>query len=205
MDDRLFFPATLRNRTVIGEVLSDILPKNGIVLEIASGSGEHGITFQKQFSNIIWQTSDPDPSCRRSINAWIMHEKLEQKMPLSIDLSVEKTPWPLTQKYISNISSIICINLIHIAHWDCTKFLFKESANFLRKDSPLILYGPFKRENAHTSESNATFDRLLKRQNANWGIRDLEEIDKIAIEFGFKRRNLIRMPANNLTLIFRRA
>ena len=205
MDDRLFFPATLRNRTVIGEVLSDILPKNGIVLEIASGSGEHGITFQKQFSNIIWQTSDPDPSCRRSINAWIMHEKLDKKMPLSIDLSVDKTPWPLTRKCISNISSIICINLIHIAHWDCTKFLFQESANFLKKDSPLILYGPFKRENAHTSESNATFDRLLKRQNANWGIRDLEEIDKIAIEFGFKRSNLIRMPANNLTLIFRRA
>ena len=86
MDERLFFPATLRNRAVIGEVLDEFLPKQGITLEIASGSGEHGVTFQKRLPNIIWQTSDSDQSCRRSINSWIRHERLTEKMPLAIDL-----------------------------------------------------------------------------------------------------------------------
>ncbi len=204
MDERLFFSATLRNRTAIGKVLDESLPHDGIVLEIASGSGEHGVTFQKQFPNIIWQTSDPDQACRKSINSWIRHERLTKKMPLAIDLSVEKTPWPLTNTFKSKINAIICINLIHIANWDCTQFLFKESGKYLQRDSPLILYGPFKRDNTHTSESNANFDRSLKSRNKHWGVRNLEDEEKIAKSSGFKRSNLITMPANNLSLIFHR-
>ncbi len=204
MDERLFFPATLRNRRAIGEVLDKFLPQHGIVLEIASGSGEHGVTFQKRFPNILWQTSDPDPSCRKSINSWIMHEALAEKMPLSIDLSVEKTPWPLPNKYISKVSAIICINLIHIAHWNCTKFLFKESEKHLKRSSTLILYGPFKINNSHTSESNAIFDMSLRSRNKHWGIRDLDAVDEVAEIHSFKRRNLIKMPANNFCLVFSR-
>ncbi len=204
MDERLFFPATLRNRSVIGEVLDECLPQNGITLEIASGSGEHGVTFQKRFPNIIWQASDSDQSCRRSINSWIRHERLTGKMPLAIDLSVEKTPWPLTKKFISKLSSIVCINLIHIAHWDCTQFLFKESGKYLKRGSPLILYGPFIRENVHTAESNTIFDRSLKNRNKDWGIRNLEAVDEIAKGSGFKRSKLITMPANNFSVIYNR-
>ena len=204
MDERLFFPATLRNRAVIWEVLDEFLPQHGITLEIASGSGEHGVTFQKRFPNIIWQTSDSDQSCRRSINSWIRHERLTEKMPLAIDLSVEKTPWPLTKTFMSKISSIVCINLIHIAHWDCTQFLFKGSEKYLKCGSPLILYGPFKRDNVHTAESNAIFDRSLKSRNKHWGIRNLETVDEIAKNSGFKRIKLITMPANNYSVIFHR-
>ena len=204
MDERLFFPATLRNRAAIGEVLDEFLPHNGITLEIASGSGEHGVTFQKRFPNIIWQTSDSDQFCRRSINSWIRHERLTEKMPLAIDLSVEKTPWPLSNTFMSKISSIVCINLIHIAHWDCTQFLFKGSEKYLKCGSPLILYGPFKRDNVHTAESNAIFDRSLKSRNKHWGIRNLETVDEIAKNSGFKRSKLITMPANNFSVIFHR-
>ena len=204
MDERLFFPATQCNKAPIEKVLRKYLPKNGFVLEIASGSGEHGVTFQKKFPTIIWQTSDSDQSCRRSINSWIRHERLTEKMPLAIDLSVEKTPWPLTNTFISNLSSIVCINLIHIAHWDCTRFLFKESGKYLKCGSPLILYGPFKRENIHTAESNAIFDKSLKSRNKHWGIRNLEAVDEIAKSSGFKRSKVIKMPANNFSVIFNR-
>ena len=125
-------------------------------------------------------------------------------MPLAIDLSVEKTPWPLTKTFISKISSIVCINLIHIAHWDCTQFLFKGSENYLKRGSPLILYGPFKRDNVHTAESNAAFDRSLKSRNKHWGIRNLETVDEIAKNSGFKRSKLITMPANNFSVIYNR-
>ena len=202
MDERLFFPATKRNCNAIGAVLTDFLPQNGICLEIASGSGEHATAFQRKFPSIIWQSSDPDTSCRKSINSWIKHQELHEKMPSPIDLSVERTPWPLTKEISLKLTSIVCINLIHIAPWKCTICLFKESGRFLQKDCPLILYGPFKREGKHTSESNSIFDSSLKTKNISWGIRDLEEVIKVAKNSGFNRTFIIEMPANNLSVIF---
>ena len=202
MDHRLFFPATQRNKICIGDVLSKILLKKGLVLEIGSGSGEHGVEFQKRFPEIIWQTSDPEIEHRKSIISWIDHEKLNIKMPKPLEIDVRKIPWPIPPKLVDNLQVIISINMVHIAPWECTESLFEESGKLLNYGKFLILYGPFKIKNKHISESNKSFDKSLKIQNNDWGVRNLEEVNKEAFVNGFKQRQLIRMPANNFILIY---
>ena len=133
MDHRLFFPATQRNQEPIGKVLKEFLPSRRKVLEIASGSGEHGVAFQKQFPEIIWQKTEPNHKYRQSIASWIKHEKLNNKMPHPIALNVNQKPWPLTTQLEQDISLIVCINMLHIAQWICTKSLIEESYKYLKK------------------------------------------------------------------------
>ena len=130
MDNRLFFSATQRNRDCIGDVLSKII-KKGSVLEIGSGSGEHGVFFQKRFPEIIWQTSDPDLLHRKSIISWIEYEELNQKMPQPLELNVEKVPWNLPLKLANSLQGIVSINMIHVARWSCTLALFRESGKLI--------------------------------------------------------------------------
>ena len=120
-DYRLDFPATTRNRDSIAEVLSNYISPNSLILEIASGSGEHGVFFQKKFPSIIWQTSDPELVHRKSINSWIMHEGLYSKMPEPLDLDVEMRLWPISKSIKPLIKGIVCINMIHISPWSCTR------------------------------------------------------------------------------------
>jgi len=202
-DNRLNFPATTRNRDYIAAVLSNYISPNCLLLEIASGSGEHGVFFQKKFPSITWQTSDPELVHRKSINSWIMHEMLYSKMPEPLDLDVEMRPWPITKEIKSLIHGIVCINMIHISPWSCTRSLFQESKNYLDQSNFLMLYGPFLRKEKQTSESNLNFDQSLKIQNPLWGLRDLEDVNHIAFENGFKLDNVIDMPANNLSVIYR--
>ena len=124
-------------------------------------------------------------------------------MPYPIDLDVEKRPWPLPINFQSNLKCIVCINMIHISPWNCTEALLEESGRLLHKNQLLILYGPFKKQGKHTSQSNEKFDQYLKDQNDDWGVRDLEEVSTIAMKSGFKNDNIIQMPANNLTVTYR--
>ncbi len=202
MDERIFFPATERNKNYIGDVLSTFLSERDNVLEIASGSGEHGVYFQERFSKVTWQTSDPDPWHLKSISAWINYKGLSKKMPEPLDLDVTKTPWPITDETRKSLKSIICINMIHISPWPCTKALFKEGGNLLVNGCFLMLYGPFKIDGNHISKSNALFDKSLKLQNSSWGIRDLTEVIEIAAINGFKEQEVVQMPANNFSVIF---
>ena len=204
MDNRLFFPATKRNRESIREVLSTILLKKGFILEIGSGSGEHGVVFQKCFPEIIWQASDPELIHRNSISSWIDHEQLNFKMPQPLDIDVEKTPWKIPSELMPFIRGIISINMIHIASWNCTISLFKESGKLLTNGNFLMLYGPFKIGNKHISQSNDLFDNSLKIQNKFWGVRDLGDVSVEAIKNGFIKEDLICMPANNFSVIFRK-
>ena len=203
LDERLFFPATLRNRDPIAKVLSQYITPKGVLLELASGSGEHGVFFQKIFPTITWQTSDPKLIHRKSIISWVAHYQLSMKMPEPLDIDVEKRPWPITKKLKSLIKGIVCINMIHISPWSCTKALFEESKNILKKNQFLMLYGPFLRKDKQISESNLNFDHSLKRQNPLWGIRHLEKVNEIALNNGFDQQNIIEMPANNLSVIYR--
>ena len=203
LDNRLNFPATKRNRDSIARVLSDYISPNSLFLEIASGSGEHGVFFQKTFPSIIWQTSDPELVHRKSINSWIKHEGLLLKMPEPLDINVEKRPWPINKHIRSLIKGIVCINMIHISPWSCTKALFKESKNNLSQNHFLMIYGPFIRNDVQTSDGNLNFDKSLKFQNPLWGIRHLDEVDKLAFMNGFVQDKLIEMPANNLSVIYR--
>ena len=203
LKDRLNFPATLRNRDAIAAVLINYLPHKGVLLEIASGSGEHGVYFQKSFPSIIWQTSDPEVVHRKSIISWIDHHGLSSKMPDPLDIDVEKIPWPINNQLRSLIKGIVCINMIHISPWSCTKALFEGSKNFLDKNHFLLLYGPFFRKDEQTSESNLNFHQSLKLQNSQWGIRQLERVNEIAFFNGFVQDKIIEMPANNLSVIYR--
>jgi len=204
LDNRLFFPATERNRTCIGDLLSTIPLKGGSILEIGSGSGEHGVAFQKRFTDITWQSSDPLLIHRNSISAWIDYEGLNFKMPQPLDINVEQTPWKIPLELKLSLQAIISINMIHIASWNCTKSLFKESRKLLKIGQYLILYGPFKIANKHISQSNDLFDKSLKMQNKLWGVRDVEEITKEARKNNFIQEELIQMPANNFSLIYRK-
>ena len=204
MDQRLFFSATQRNKDFIGEVLSRTIKKNGSILEIGSGSGEHGVFFQKSFPEIIWQTSDPDIMHRKSIISWIEYEELNKKMPKPLDLDVENIPWKIPQKLAGSLQGIVSINMIHVARWNCTIGLFKGAGKLLKKGQFLILYGPFKIGNEHTSQSNYFFDNSLKIKNDLWGIKNLEEVTDEGKKNGFSQENIISMPANNYSLIYRK-
>ena len=202
LDDRLIFPATRRNRDSIAEVLSDYISTNGLFLEIASGSGEHGVFFQETFPSIIWQTSDPDLIHRKSIISWINHQGLSLKMPKPLCIDVKNRPWPITDKLKSRIKGIVCINMLHVTPWSNTEALFEESTSYLNQNNFLMLYGPFHRDKIQTSEGNLSFDQSLKLKNPNWGIRKLEDVNNIALKNGFKIDKIIEMPANNIAVIY---
>ena len=204
MDNRLFFPASERNRESIGEVLSTILLRSGSILEIGSGSGEHGVVFQKRFPEITWQSSDPELIHRNSISSWIKHYELNFKMPQPLAIDVEKSPWKIPSEIILSLQGIISINMIHIASWNCTQSLFKESGKLLKKGQFLMLYGPFKIGNKHISQSNDLFDSSLKMQNKLWGVRDLGEVSEEATKYGFIKEELLHLPANNFSVIYRK-
>ena len=203
MYKRLFFTATQRNRDCIGDVLSRII-KKGSVLEIGSGSGEHGVVIQKRFPGIIWQTSDPELVHRKSISSWIEYEDLSRKMPQPLEIDVEKIPWKIPLTLANSLQGIVSIKMIHVANCSCTVALFRESGKLLNKGNFLILYGPFKICNKHISESNYFFDISLKVQNDLWGIKNLEEVCVEGKKNGFTQEDIIRMPANNLSIIYRK-
>ena len=205
MDNRLFFSATERNRESIREVLSKILLTKGSILEIGSGSGEHGVEFQKCFPEITWQSSDPEIIHRNSISSWIDHEELNFKMPQPLDINVEKIPWEIPSELLLSIQGIISINMIHIASWNCTVSLFNESCKLLKNGQFVMLYGPFKIGGKHNSQSNELFDISLKMQNESWGVRDLGEVSEEAKKNDFIEEELIRMPANNFSVIYRKS
>ena len=204
MDNRLFFHATQRNKHSIQNVLSKLIKRDGSILEIGSGSGEHGVFFQKCFPGIIWQTSDPELIHRKSICSWIEYEELNKVMPQPLVLDVEKIPWKIPSNLALSLQGIVSINMIHIAQWKCTLALFRESGRLLKKGQFLILYGPFKIGNRHTNKSNYIFDNSLKMQNDLWGIRNLEEVSDAGEKNGFLQEDIINMPANNFSIIYRK-
>ncbi len=191
-------PATVRNRGAIAAVLSDWLPTAGTVLEVASGSGEHVIHFAAAFPRLIWQPSDPDPAGLASIAAWRVEAGLGNiQSPLPLDAS---TPdWLVVEA-----DAILCINMAHISSWSATVGLFTQGAKLLQKEAPLILYGPYFRKGHGAAPSNLAFDESLRARNPEWGVRWLENVTDVAETKGFALVEVREMPANNLTLLYRR-
>ncbi len=191
-------PATARNRDPILAVLRDALPATGLVLEVASGSGEHVIHFASALPGLTFQPSDPDPGARASIDAWVAEAGLGTIRP-AVTLDAAGTDWP-----IAAADAVLCINMVHIAPWAATEGLMRGAAAILSPGAPLILYGPYRRDGAHTAPSNAAFDADLRARNPAWGVRDLEAVADLAAAQGFGAPLVVPMPANNLTLVFRR-
>ena len=198
-DTRLHAPAAGRNREPILAVLRSHLPSHGLVLEVASGSGEHIVHFAQAFPSLEFQPSDADRQARASIDAWRAEAGL-QNMRAAITLDAAAELWP-----ISTADAVLCINMIHIAPWQAAVGLIHGAAALLRADCMLYLYGPFRREGAHTAPSNAAFDRSLRLQDPSWGVRDLEAVTALALAHGFAGPIVEAMPANNLSLVFRKA
>lgn len=198
-DDKRHAPATARNREPIAAVLAGILPAAGLVLEIASGTGEHAVWFAQRFPALIWQPSDPDPDALRSIAAWADHAKLDNLRP-PVALSADRADWP-----VEAADAVVCINMIHIAPWAATEGLMAGAAHVLPPGGALYLYGPFRRGGAHTARSNATFDRSLRAHDRAWGVRDMEMVVELAAAHGLAFEAAVPMPANNFSLILRRA
>jgi SAM-dependent methyltransferase len=195
-DARRFAPAAARNREPILDVLRAHLPASGTALEIASGSGEHAVAFAAAFPTLVWQPSDPDPANRASIAAWIAAAGTPNLLP-PIDLDATAEIWPL-----ATADAVVCINMIHIAPWAACLGLLRGAARLLAPGGLLYLYGPFKRDGAHTAPSNAAFDESLRARDPAWGVRDLGEVIEAAE--GFAPPAVVAMPANNLSVLFRR-
>lgn len=196
-------PATLRNRDAIVEVLAKELPASGTVLEVASGSGEHAVYFAQCFPQLKWQPSDPDPEAVASIAAYREEAQLGNLLaPIALD-AMEKD-WPEVEPSAVELSAIVCINMTHISPWEASVGLFEGAARQLEAGASLLLYGPYFEEDVEPAPSNLAFDQSLKARNSNWGIRQLAEVDTLAQDCGFARSARYEMPANNLTLVYRR-
>lgn len=190
-------PATQRNRDAIVAVLRDALPSSGLVLEVASGSGEHAVHFAAAFPALDWQPTDPDPAALASIAAWRVEADLPNlRPPLRLDAA---TDWPVAQA-----DAILCINMIHISPWEATLGLLRGAGAALPSGGLLYLYGPYTRKGVDTVASNLSFDVSLKSRDPRWGLRAAEDVIAAAEAEGLIFDRLIAMPANNLSLLFRR-
>lgn len=197
-DSRQHAPATQRNREPILAVLREILPAQGLVLEVASGSGEHAIHFAGAFPNLTFQPSDPDPAALASIDAWT-HESALPNLRPAIRLDAMAPRWP-----VSEADAILCINMVHISPWAATEGLIRQAAQLLPAGGPLYLYGPYRQSDVPLAASNAVFDDSLRRRNPKWGLRELDAVAELARTAGFGEPAVTAMPANNLSVVFRR-
>ncbi|WP_375593808.1 DUF938 domain-containing protein [Algihabitans albus] len=208
-DQKRYAPAAMRNRGPILEVLQPLvagLREGALLLEIASGTGEHAAFFAAALPHLTWQPSEADAELHASILA---HRATALRVDQSQDpanirppitLDVTERPWP-----VAAADAVLCINMIHIAPWACCQALLAGASEILPPGGPLLLYGPFRRRGAHTAASNAAFDRSLRVQNAAWGIRDLEAVTACAEKAGLELESVRDLPANNLAVAFRRS
>jgi SAM-dependent methyltransferase len=192
-------PAVARNRQPILDVLRTCLPSEGLVLEIASGTGEHAVHFAQALPALTFQPSDPGADQRASIDTWAVEQGLANIRP-ALELDARSETWPVTAA-----DAIICINMIHISPWEAAVGLMRGAASALGKDGVLFLYGPYHRDGRPTSPGNESFDKSLRQQDPSWGIRDLEAVTALAGQHGFAAPAIVEMPANNLSLVFRKA
>ena len=200
-DKRRRAPAAARNRGPVLDVLRRVLPANAHVLEIASGSGEHAVSFARALAGMIWRPSDPDHDARESIAAWIESEGLTN-VTAPLDLDVCAANWAAA---LAPVDALVSLNMIHIAPWDAALGLMDGAGRIVRGGGLLFLYGPFKRGGAHTAPSNEVFDASLRARDSSWGVRDLEAVEAIAAAQGFQLQEVVEMPANNLSLVFVKA
>jgi len=196
-DGRLFAPAAERNKGPILAVLQRTLPDAGVVLEIASGTGQHVVHFAAALPNLTWQPSEADAAFHESIRAWTQAGRLTNvRPPVALDVS---RPWPVTQA-----DAVVCINMIHIAPWAAAQALVDGASGVLPPGGVLFLYGPYRRFGRHTAASNEAFDAQLRANDPEWGVRDLEAVVALAGAAGFGLKEIVEMPANNFGVVFRK-
>lgn len=191
-------PAALRNRDPILEVLRRVLPARGLVLEIASGTGEHAVFFARALTGVEWQPSDFDGDARANVGARREAEPSPNlRAPIALDVCAE--PWP-----IDHADAVFCANMIHASPPETTPGLVRGAARTLPAGGVLVTYGPYRIGGVHTSESNVEFEAWLKGRDPRWGVRDLEAVVALAVECGLTLEERVPMPSNNFMLVFRK-
>lgn len=195
-DARMFAPAAMRNREPILAILRRVLPRSGLVLEVASGTGEHIAHFAAGLPGLTFQPTEFDADRRASVDAWTAG--LRNVRP-AVALDATAPVWP-----VERAAAMFCANMIHIAPWEATLGLLAGAGRVLPPGGVLVLYGPYMQGGAHTAESNAAFDADLRMRDARWGVRDLDEVARVAACAELRLEEIVAMPANNLVVVFRR-
>jgi SAM-dependent methyltransferase len=186
---RLVSPSAERNKEPVADVLKRVLPGHGLVLEVSSGTGQHVVH---------WQPTERDEETLASIAGWVATDGSPNvRSPLRLDVGDQ--PWPIT-----SAAAVVCLNMIHIAPWAAAEALIRGAEATLAPGGVLFLYGPYRKDGRHTAPSNEAFDRQLRAQNPDWGVRDLEEVARYAAGHSFDAPAVYEMPANNLSVVFRR-
>jgi SAM-dependent methyltransferase len=193
-----FAPAADRNRQPILDVLRRVLPSAGLVLEVASGTGQHANFFSEHLPGLRWQPTDASPDALQSIRAWADETGRDNLLP-PLELDVRSPQWP-----VATADALLCINMIHISPWETTEALFRGASRLLVRGSPLVTYGPYRLSGEHTAPSNAAFDQSLRSRNTRWGVRDIDELRALGEQTGFALAERVGMPANNMILIWTR-
>lgn len=192
-------PHVARNAGPIIDVLRGILPDEGLVLEVASGSGEHALHFARAFPGLTFQPSDPDPEAVASIDAWRASEGTPNLLP-AVRLDAREEVWPLARA-----DAVLCINMVHISPWAATVALMRGAARLLGAGCPLYLYGAYRRRGVETAPSNEAFDRSLRSREPEWGVRELDDVVAEGESNGLLLESVVDMPAHNLSVVFRRS
>jgi SAM-dependent methyltransferase len=197
MGARRSAPAAQRNADPIRTVLERVLPARGLVLEVASGTGQHAAHMARALPGLVWQPTDVDPDALASIAAWVADEALPNlRAPIELDVTVD--PWPL-----AGIDAVVCINLLHIAPWAAALGLFRGAARVLAPGGVLFTYGPYRFGGRFTAPSNEAFDASLRARDPAWGVRDVDDLEAAAGASGLALAETVSMPANNHSLVFR--
>ena len=197
-DARADAPATHRNREPLRAELARVLPAEGLVLEVASGTGQHVCAFAAAFPSLLWQPTDPSDVARESIAAWTAHERVTNVLP-PLRLDASSPEWPVTRA-----DALLCVNMAHISPWEATLGLLDGGVRVLTPGAPLVLYGPWHVGGRPTAPSNAAFDEDLRARDPAWGVRPLEALFAEAAARGYALARVEAMPANNLVIVLRR-
>lgn len=191
-------PAAERNKQPIAAVLARVLPSTGLVLEVASGTGQHAEHFARTLPTLTWQPTEADTQMLAALGERVVRAALPNLLaPLRFDVHDAAPP-------VESAAAMFCSNMIHIAPWSACLELLAHAERCLAPGAPLVLYGPFKRAGEHTAPSNAAFDLGLRRRNREWGVRDLDEVVEIASGHGLALAEAVPMPANNFTIVLER-
>lgn len=191
--------ASDRNKDPILTILRDVAPATGLALEVSSGTGQHAVHMAANLPGLTWQPTDIDPAFRASVEAWREESGLPNILP-SLHLDVTSHPWP-----VERADMVFNANMIHIAPWECCLGLMKGAARVLPEGGVLFMYGPYKIDGTHTSASNEAFDASLQSRDPSWGIRDLDTVTDVAAAHGLQHVETYQMPANNLSVVYRKA
>lgn len=208
-DTRKYAPATERNREPILEVLLQVLPGSGTILEIASGTGEHAVFFASRLRDYLWLPTDVNPQSRASIISWTEHNVCDN-VYAPLELDAKEPVWVVENGEFDGLNTkpivaIVNINMIHISPWSACLGLMAGAGRILKAGGILYLYGPFKQGGEHTAASNAAFDEYLRTENPEWGVRNLDDVVAAARAQNLILQQIYQMPANNLSVVFQRS